>query len=84
MDKKEKLKGLMIEMLDFSHENTLKKVDVLLNSGAFDLDSWDEKMTLPKSLVAAIMVKETQQYYGLGTGNEKKIQKDINNFSYFI
>jgi hypothetical protein len=84
---KDKIKALVLDMLKYSHDNMLSKIDKVLKSGSIDTDAWDEKvnpMILPKCILAAILQHETLQYQGRGTSFEKKMKKEINNISYFI
>lgn len=65
----------------------IKKVEKALNSGAIDIDKWDEvnsKMMLPKCIVSAILKNEAYQYEAKGCSFEKKVKKDIKNIQYFI
>jgi hypothetical protein len=74
-------------MLNQSHKEMIKKIDVALNSGALDIESWEEDnapMVLPKTIVAAILQRESWQYEGKGTNYEKKIKKEIKNLHYFL
>lgn len=85
--KREKIKSLVIEMLNDSHAAMIKKVEKALNSGAVDIDNWDEKnapMILPKCIVMALMEDESQQYIGRGTSYERRIKKEVKNIRYFI
>jgi hypothetical protein len=74
-------------MLNQSHKEMIKKIDVALNSGAIDIESWEEDnvpMVFPKTIVAAILQRESWQYEGKGTSYEKKIKKEIKNLHYFL
>jgi hypothetical protein len=87
MNKKQKIKKLVKEMLNQSHKEMIKKIDTALNSGALDIESWEEDnapMVLPKIIVAAILQRESWQYEGTGTTHEKKIKKEIKNLHYFL
>jgi hypothetical protein len=46
MENKEKVKALVIEMLNDSHKAMLKKLETILNSDSIDLDNWNEKYTV--------------------------------------
>ena len=72
-------------------KNSLKemeaKIDKALNSGALDIDNWDENsnsMILPKVIVVAIMETEADQYKGSGTSFEKEVKKEVRNLKCFI
>lgn len=85
--KKEKIRSLVIEMLNKSHEAMIKNVEKALNSGAIDTEQWDErtnKMILPKCIVTAILQKESEQYDGKGTSFEKQVKREVKNIRYFI
>lgn len=74
-------------MLNESHEAMIKKIDKALNSGAIDIDSWDEShnpMILPKCITTAIMQNESAQYEGKGTSFEKEVKKEVRNIRYFL
>ena len=86
-DKKDKIKSLVTDMLQESYEAMLKKVDKVLNSGAIDIDSWEESrnpMILPKCIVTAILQNESTQYEGKGTSFEKDVKKEVRNIRYFL
>ena len=85
--KKEQIKALVIEMLNESHEAMMKNIDKVLNSGAIDIDGWDEKnakMVLPKTITTAILQRESVQYEGRGTSHEKQVKKEVRNILYFL
>ena len=86
-EKKEKLKLLVSEMLIISHESMIKKIDSILNSGAIDVDGWDENispMIIPKCIIAALLEYQSTQFYGRGTSYEKQMKSEIRNIRYFI
>jgi porphobilinogen deaminase len=86
-EKKDKIKELVSEMLKDSQEAMAKQIDRVLNSGAIDVDGWDEKdapMVLPKTIMIAILQRESVQYEGRGTCHEKKMKKEVRNILYFI
>lgn len=87
MEKQEKIKSLVSDMLQESFNSMLKNVDRVLNSGAIDVDGWDEKinsMILPKCIATAILQRESEQYEGKGTSFEKQVKKEVKNIRYFI
>lgn len=87
MEQKEKIKALVIELLNTSHEEMIKKIDRALNSGALDIENWDEKtspMILPKTIATAILESEATQYSARGTSFERRIKRDVKNLRYFI
>jgi hypothetical protein len=85
--KKQKIKGLVKDMLIESHKKALKSIDRVLNSGCVDVDGWDENnapMVLPKSILTAILEEESMQYGARGTKYEKQIKKEVKNIRYFL
>jgi hypothetical protein len=85
--KKDKIKSLVSDMLKVSHEDMIRNIDKALNSGAIDIDAWDESknpMILPKCIVTALLEQESTQYDGTGTSFEKQIRKEVKNIRYFI
>ena len=86
-DKKNKIRQIAIDMLKESQEAQLKLVEKALNSGALDIDAWDENdkpMILPKIIVTAVLQRESQQYEAKGTSYEKKVKKEVNNLKIFL
>ena len=85
--KKEAIAQLVKDMLNESHEAMLKKIDKALNSGAVDVDEWDEAynpMILPKCILIAILQDEATQYGGKGTSFEKQVKAEVKNIRYFL
>jgi len=85
--KKKKIKALAKKMLKNSLKEMEAKIDKALNSGALDIDNWDENsnsMILPKVIVVAIMETEADQYKGSGTSFEKEVKKEVRNLKCFI
>ena len=65
----------------------IKKIDRALNSGALDIENWNEKtspMILPKTIATAILESEATQYSARGTSFERRIKRDVKNLRYFI
>ena len=86
-DKKNKIKALVTDMLNQSHEAMVKKIDRAINSGAIDIDSWSESnnpMILPKCITIALLEDESTQYNGSGTAFEKEVKKEVRNIRCFI
>ena len=80
--KKDKIKNLVSEMLTESYDCMIKKIDKLLNSGAVDVENWDENnspMILPKCITTAILKNESTQYDAKGTSFEKQVKKEVAN-----
>lgn len=85
--KKEQIKALAASMLKDSYEAMLKNIDKALDSGAIDIENWSAEhapMIVPKTIVSALLQRESFQYEGKGTAHEKKIKKDIKNIGYFL
>ena len=85
--KKKKIKALAKKMLKTSLKEMEAKIDKALNSGALDVDEWDENSNpaiLPKVIVIAIMEDEAEQYKAKGTSFEKEVKKDVSNLKCFI
>ena len=85
--KKNKIKKLVKEMLINSNYEMLKKIDKALNSGAVDVESWDENnnsMILPKIILIAILENEADQYKATGTVFENEVKKGVRYLRYMI
>lgn len=86
-EKKEKIKSLVEDMLNESHQAMLKKIDKAINSGVINIDDWDENispMIIPKTILTAILKNESTQYEGKGTSSHKQVKKDSENILLFI
>lgn len=86
-EKKARVKTLVQDLLNDSHTAMMSKIDSVLNSGAIDIDFWDENsapMILPKCIATAIMQNEIHQYEAKGTSFEKRIQKEVKNIQYYL
>jgi hypothetical protein len=86
-NKKDKIKSLVTEMLNQSHEAMVRKIERALNSGAIDIDSWDESnnpMILPKCITIALLEDESTQYNGRGIAFEKEVKKEVRNIKCFL
>jgi hypothetical protein len=84
---RDKIKELAADMLKQSHEDMQRKIDKALNSGAIDVDSWDENdnpMVIPKCIVTAILLNESTQYEGKGTSFQKQIKKEVSNIRLYL
>lgn len=87
MENKEKIKELVIELLNNSHESMIKKISTALNCGVLDIENWNEKtspMIIPKIIATALLESESTQYSAKGTSFEKKIKKEVKNLRYYI
>ena len=87
VSKKDKIKGLVAEMIGYSQEAMLEKLERVMNSGCIDIEGWDEengKMLLPKAIMTALLESEHYQYSGEGTTYARKQKKEVRNIRYFI
>ena len=85
--KKDKIKSLVIDMLNNSHSAMINKIETVFDSGCIDIDNWDEKinsMILPKCIVTALLESESTQYNGKGTSFEKQVKREVRNIRYFV
>jgi len=85
MTKKEQVKKLVSEMIQESAKSMESKIDHLLSSGCIDIESWDIKqnpMVLPKTIVVAMLERESKQYRHPSKTREQN--KDIKNYSYYL
>ena len=83
-EKEDKIRSLVIEMLEDSHKYMVDKIDTVLRSGCIAVDEWNENMILPKCITSAILKDESIQYEGRGTSFEKQVKKTIKNIMCFI
>ena len=80
--KRDKVKALAIEMIKNTQKSLEALVEKALNSGALDVDEWDENsnsMLLPKCIVIAALEEEADQYKAKGTSFEKEMKKEVKN-----
>jgi len=85
--KKRKIKALAKQMLKESHKEQVEKIEKALNSGALNIEDWEENsipMIMPKSIVVAILEGEADQYKATGTSFEKEVKKEVKNLKCFI
>lgn len=86
-ENKDRIKELVIEMINDSNNAMLKKIDRVLNSGCIDVEAWSEefgKMITPKCIVIALLESEAGQYSAKGTSFEKRVSKEVKNIKMFI
>lgn len=86
-EKKDKIKSICIEMIEDSKKAMIEDIDKALNSGAIDIDMWDEKdkpMITPKCILLAILDKAKVRYSAAGTSHERRINKEVKNLRYFL
>jgi hypothetical protein len=85
--KRTKIKAHVLSMLKESNQAMKKNLEKVLNSGAIDIESWDENQApfyLPKCILTALLQQESTQWDGTGTSYEKRIKKEVQNIRYFI
>jgi len=85
-EKKIQIKMLVKDMLNDSFLEQIKTVDKVLNSGAIDIDSWNEEdkpMLIPRAIATAILAAELRQFEARAT-IYKEVKKIIRNILYFI
>jgi hypothetical protein len=85
--KYKKNERLVIGMINESKNAMKRDLVRVLNSGAIDIDAWDfnnAPMVLPKTIITALLKKESESYTGRGTKYEKEIKKNVANIRYFI
>lgn len=86
-DKKDKVREIATRLLAQSQAEMLAKVEKAINSGAVDIDGWDEgcnPMILPKSIVSAVLQYESGQYDCAGTSFEKEVKRNVKNLRHFL
>ena len=79
-EKKQAIKKLVVEMLKESQEEMIEKIDTIIESGAVDVENWNEnfnKMIIPKTIVTALLETESKQRDGRGTSFEKQVKRDV-------
>lgn len=87
MDKQTKIAKLTEEILTDSLELMKKDITRAINSGALEIDEWDENsipMIIPKIIAVRLLEKSAEGLKGKGTSFEKHIKKEVKNLSYFI
>lgn len=83
-EKEEKLTQLVTEILERSHKDAIKNIQKVIRSGAIDIESWDEKMVMPKTIATALLEEESRQWAGVGTKYESQVKKDVKNIRRFL
>ena len=76
-------KDMLIESIEPMKKNIAKAI----NSGAIDIDSWDEninKMIIPKCILITVLENMADQHKATGTSFEKQVKKEVKNLKYFI
>ena len=87
MDKKKRIEEICNELLDNSIEAMRYQIKKSINSGALDINNWDENidsMIIPKIIMIAVLKDEAEQYSAKGTSFEKQIKREVKNLINFI
>lgn len=86
-EKREKVKSLVEEMLNESHDAVMKKIDKALDCGAIDISDWsatNAPMMLPKCIVVALLEEEARQYDCRGTSYQRKVKKLVSSIRLYL
>lgn len=82
MTTKENVRKKTLDLLDNAHQELIKKLDYLLDSGAIDYESEDDNYKLPKHIMQALghtMIRLFENPHATA-----KDKKQIRNFNCFI
>jgi len=82
---KNKIRSLVMSMLNESHVAMMKNIDKVLDSGV--INEWNENdspMITPKCIITALLQRESTQYEGKGTSFEKEIKNTVRKIRYFL
>lgn len=82
MTTKENVRAKTLKELEFAHKELIKKLDVLLDSGAINFDIEEDNYKLPKQIMQALgdsMIRLYSNHHA-----SAKDKKQIKNFTYFI
>jgi hypothetical protein len=85
--KKHLITHLAKGVLANAFEEMNKGIEKALNSGALNLDSWNENvnpMILPKIIAIALLEDSATQLNGKGTCFEKEMSNEIKNLKLFL
>lgn len=85
--KEQKIEKLCLDMLETSIVDIKARIKKAIDSGAVDVEEWDEKINpylLPKAIMIAIFERETNLYRPTGTSFEKEVNKEAKNIELFI
>ncbi len=86
-EKKERVRALVLEMLEDAHKWMLADVERIIHCSAIDIDAWDagtNPMVLPKTIIAAALQKQAANFDGNGTSFATQVQKDVRNIRRFV
>lgn len=82
MTTKESVRIRTLELLDNAHQELIKKLDFLLDSGAIDYENEDDNWKLPKHIMQALGHTMIRLYENPHATRQDK--KQIKNFNCFI
>lgn len=82
MTTKENVREKTLSLLDNAHESLIKKLDILLDSGAINFEDEDNNYKLPKHIMQALGNSMIRLYSNPHASAKDK--KQIKNFTYFI
>ena len=84
--KKEAIKEFVIEMLEDSQRAMTLNIDKVLNSGAIDIDDYNEgfQMAIPKAIVIALLLDMAGQYEPPFVSMRKIVIKEVKNILHFL
>lgn len=84
--KEKAVRKLTYAILYEAYLSAREAVSRAVNSGAINIDSYDEnhRMVLPKSIAAAVLEIEVRPLKGIGTSYERQVKKNIKNIKHFI
>lgn len=82
MTTKENVREKTLSLLDDAHELLIKKLDILLDSGAINFEDEDNNYKLPKHIMQALGDSMIRLYSNPHASAKDK--KQIKNFTYFI
>ena len=82
MTTKENVREKTLSLLDEAHESLIKKLDILLDSGAINFEDEDNNYKLPKHIMQAL--GDSMIRYFSNPHASAKDKKQIKNFTYFI
>jgi len=85
--KKKKIQAMAVQMIKNFQANMEAKIERALNSGALDIDSWEEDINpaiLPKVIAIAVLEDTADGFKATGTCFEKEVKKEVANVKCFI
>ena len=82
MTTKENVRKKTLDLLDDAHQELIKKLDYLLDSGAIDYESEDHNLKLPKQIIQALGHTMIRLFENPHATRQDK--KQVKNFNYFI